>query len=110
MASACAPELPGPQRCAADEFTTLYLVAGAPEAALPGGSLNNLFEMLHGRLICFILFRMTQDGHVQCRKETCPSTQGCYMLVNDKTNKTKCCNVCKGQLFHLSVVAPKVAL
>ena len=32
------------------------LVVGAPEAALPGGSLNNLFEMLHGRLICFILF------------------------------------------------------
>lgn len=37
---------------------------------------------------------MCKDGHVQCRKETCPSTDNCYMILREKTNK--CCHVCKG--------------
>lgn len=37
-----------------------------------------------------------QDGHVQCRKETCPDTQGCYVVLQQSNKSPKCCQSCKG--------------
>ena len=47
-------------------------------------------------------FNNLQDGHVQCKKEICPSTGGsgnCYVVLqqNKSAAASKCCQQCKGK-------------
>ena len=44
----------------------------------------------------FVFFFCNQDGHVQCTKEICPSTDDCYVVLQQNKSAAKCCQVCKG--------------
>ncbi|KAK4001954.1 hypothetical protein OUZ56_003817 [Daphnia magna] len=40
------------------------------------------------------------DGHVQCKKEICPSTGNCYVVLQQNKSAAKCCQVCKGCYYR----------
>ncbi|KAI9561548.1 hypothetical protein GHT06_012507 [Daphnia sinensis] len=43
---------------------------------------------------------MCKDGHVQCKKEICPSTGNCYVVLQQNKSAAKCCQVCKGCYYR----------
>ena len=38
-----------------------------------------------------------QGGRVECEKQSCPSLQGCFLIVSGQ--KDGCCEVCKGNIY-----------
>lgn len=58
--------------------------------------------MWNAFLVCYSIFSFCflfqfKDGHVQCKKEICPSTGNCYVVLQQNKSAAKCCQVCKGK-------------
>lgn len=87
---------PPPPIC--DELDLLFFILQcvlvcAQENSAANGKKKNDSNVL----LSFIYSIVKQDGHVQCKKEICPSTGNCYVLQQNKSAAAKCCQVCKGK-------------
>ena len=59
------------------------------------------------RVLQKVLFISLQGGIVQCTQMTCPSTEGCYVILFDNFQEDrKCCDVCKGTFMSFLCVRP----
>ena len=82
---------PVPTKGVEDDVTSLiYLMNWIARLHFVHLSANGLCTFFFCFLFC------NQDGHVQCTKEICPSTDDCYVVLQQNKSAAKCCQVCKG--------------